>query len=467
MASGNIEAPPTAVTTARSSASAVSVSEARTIAVETYVWGYPLVLTDITRRVQTNVERPSGAGRAPINQFSHAATFPPATFRDIVRPSFDTLYSNAWLDVSDEPMVLTLPATKRYHVFQMMDAWTEVFAAPGIRMTGGKGGDYLVAGPGWLGDVPQGIELLRSPTDHVWILGRIQTNGAPDYDFVHQLQVQVALVPLSRFGKAYAPPKGKVDPSVDINTPPMITVNNMGAERFFRTLLESLKKNPPHVHDQGVVTRMKRIGLNPGMRFDFARLPALVRDALDEAAAVALKTLERRHAATAGTLRNGWSITTGAIGYYGGDYAYRALIALCGIGANRPEDAIYPSAITDNEGRPLEGAHRYVMRFEKGQTPPVDAFWSLTLYDAQGFPVENPIGRHAIGDRDRLRVGDDGSLTLYIQHASPGSVNESNWLPAPEGAFTLTMRCYSPRYEIAIGEWVPPPVKRVDRLEAK
>jgi len=172
--------------------------------------------------------------------------------------------------------------------------------------------------------------------------------------------------------------------------------------------------------------------------------------------------ISRRAEALARTTRNGWAVTNGAVGYFGGDYAFRAVIALYGLGANRPEDAIYPSAETDGEGLPLSGANRYVLQFAKGQTPPVDAFWSITLYDEHGFPVENAIGRQAIGDRDELAFDEDGSLPIYIQHASPGADKESNWLPAPEGPFTLAMRCYSPRMEIAIGEWLPPPVKRVE-----
>jgi hypothetical protein len=435
--------------------------EARTIAQETYVWGYPLVLMDATRKLQTNVDAPSAAGRAPLNQFAHAQTFPPAAFREVVRPNFDALYSVAWLDVGPEPLVMTLPTTDRYHVFQIVDAWTEVFAAPGSRMTGGKGGNYLIAGPGWSGDVPKSMELLRSPTRNVWIIGRIQTNGTDDYDFVHTLQARVTLTPLSRWGRHYAPAKAKVDPTVDMKTPPMIAVNGMNAETFFAALMEALKKNPPHVHDQGVVARMKRLGLEPGKSLEFGALPPLVQEALKAGVADGSKAIRRRAAALARATKNGWSITTGAIGYFGGDYAFRALIALFGLGANRPEDAIYPGAETDAEGRPLSGANRYVLQFAKGRTPPVDGFWSVTLYDEQGFPVENPIGRQAIGDRDKLKLDEDGSLTLYIQHETPSAGRQSNWLPAPQGTFALTMRCYSPRFEIAIGEWVPPPVKRV------
>ena len=440
----------------------VTPAQARAIAQETYIWGYPLVLMDVTRKVQTNVEAPSETGRAPLNQFVHAKTFPPASFRDIVRPNFDTLYSMAWLAVETEPLVMTLPKTDRYHVFQMMDGWSEVFAAPGTRVTGGQGGNYLIVGPEWRGDVPRDMELLRSPTAHVWIIGRIQTNGPGDYEFVHRVQAQIKLTPLSQWGKPYVPPKGKVDPNVDMKTPPMITVNKMNGETFFTALMAALGKDPPLIHDQGIVARMKCIGLEPGKSLDFNSLPAPVQQALKGAAIDGLKAINQHVESLGGALKNGWSIAKGAIGYFGADYSFRAFIALAGLGANRPEDAIYPGAITDGEGKPLSGANRYILHFPKGQTPPVDAFWSITLYDEKGFPVENPINRNAIGDRDKLKFADDGSLTLYILHQSPGAEKESNWLPAPQGTFALTMRCYSPRPAIASGQWAPPPIKRVE-----
>ncbi len=439
----------------------ISPELAREIAQETYIWGYPLVLIDITRKVMTNYEAPTGElGQAPMNQFAHAKTFPPASFRAVVRPNFDTLYSFAWLDLGPEPLVMTLPQTDRYHVFQMMDGWSEVFAAPGTRMTGGKGGNYLIVGRDWKGDVPKDMELLRSPTDIVWVAGRIQTNGPADYDFVHKLQDQITLAPLSQWGKDYVPPKGKVDPQVDMQTASVLAVETMDGEAFFTVLMEALKTNPPHVHDQGVVARMKRLGLEPGKSLDCKCLPDPVQQALQDAPADGLQVI-RKCAQNAGSVTNGWHIPPGAVGYFGADYTLRAATALYGLGANRPEDALYPVGHTDGEGKPLSGANRYILHFPQGQAPPVAAFWSITLYDEQGFPVESAIKRHALGDRDKLTFNHDGSLTLYIQHKSPGADKESNWLPAPEGVFTLLMRCFSPRPQATSGAWVPPPVQQV------
>lgn len=430
------------------------------IAQETYIWGFPIVLMDVTRKVMTNTEQPNGkTGRAPINQFGNAEKFPKANYHDVVRPNFDTLYSFAWLDLSEEPLVMTLPATDVYNVFEMMDAWTEVFAAPGTRMTGRKGGNYLVAGPawnGWKGDAPGEMELLRSPTNNVWIIGRIQTNGIADYNAVHQLQSQISLCPLSQWGNPnYVPPNGKFDPLVDLIPAPMTVVEKMNGEIFFTALMKALLTNLPHIHDQGTVERMKRLGLKPGQSLDFQSLPPPLQNALNDAAVDGLKAIQQQ-ILKLGVAENGWNMLMGAIGYYGADYLTRAAVSIYGLGANRPEDAIYPGS----SGDPLSGANCYSLHFPKWQTPPVNAFWSVTLYDEQGFAVENSIKRYALHNWDNLTFDTDGSLTLYIQNQSPGADKESNWLPAPTGVFTLLMRCYSPRPQIASGEWIPPAITK-------
>jgi hypothetical protein len=347
----------------------------------------------------------------------------------------------------------------------MADAWQEVFAAPGTRWNGGAGGNYLIVGPGWQGAVPQGMELLRSPTVHVWVVGRILTNIASDpsdYDFLHKIQAQMKLVPLSQWGNDYVPPKGKIDPTVDMKTPPTLALDKMSAEAFFAALLEDLKKDPPAIYDQTVVARMKRIGLEPGKSLDFKALPTPIQQALQDGATDGLKAVRKREKNLA-PLTNGWAkISSGAIGYYGADYSFRAAVALYGTGPNRPEDVIYMTANQDGEDQPLNGAKRYVLTFAKGQTPPADAFWSVVIYDQDGFRVPNRLNRFGLGDGNKLKYNDDGSLTFYIQHESPGADKELNWLPSPEGsAFDLLMRAYLPRPEIVSGEWEPPPVTNV------
>lgn len=439
----------------------VSPTLATEIATEAYVWGYPLVMMDATRRYMTNYAKPTGIpGQVPPNQFTHGRAFLPLSFRAVVRPNFDTLYSSAWLDLSKEPMVLTLPKTERYHVIPMHDAYSNVFAALGTRMTGGTGGHYLVAGPSWHGKIPSDMTLIQSPTNDVWIIGRTQTNGPGDFAYVNGLQDQMGLQPLSSWGKPYTPPAAAVDPTINMKLSPVPTVIGMDAKTFFTRMMEGLIKNPPSVHDQGVVTRMARIGLVVGKPLNFSALSPEMQQALQSGAAAGLAEI-RQSAKAIGAPHNGWYYTTGAIGYFGGDYLLRAATALDGIGYNRPEDAVYPLSSVDSTGAPLNGANRYAITFDKGQTPPVGAFWSLTVYDAEGFPVDNMLHRYAIGDRDALKFDADGKLTLYLQHDSPGEDKVSNWLPVPDAPFKLQMRLYSPSPSVASGTWEPPAISRL------
>lgn len=431
------------------------------IGVDAYTYAYPLVLMDVTRAQATNVERPGETfGRGPPDTFAHARIFPLADFRGVVRPNFDTLYSTAWLDVAREPLVVSVPDTGgRYYLLEMLDMWTDVFADPGARTTGTDAGHFAIVARGWKGKLPKGVEAIEAPTPRVWILGRTQTNGIADYAAVHRVQDGFRVTPLSRFGKAAAPRKGRVDPSIDMRTAPMEQVAKMDAGTFFARAAEAMRTQPPHEEDWPILARLRRIGLEPGRPFDLDAADPAVRQALERA----VPDARRRVAAKAedlGRLRNGWQMVTEGMGSYGADYLRRAAVAFVGLGTNLPEDAIYPQASVDAEGRPLSGTNAYVLHFDAGDEPPARAFWSVTLYDPEGFPVPNALERYALGDRDELVRNADGSLDLYVQHASPGDAREANWLPAPKGAFGLTMRIYEPAPEALDGRWVPPPVRR-------
>lgn len=431
------------------------------IGVEAYTYLYPLVLMDVTRRQAVNVEAGKVVGRGPMNAFTHVRTFPPADFRDVVRPNFDTLYSVAWLDLTQEPMVISAPDTQgRYYMLPMLDMWSDVFACPGKRTTGTAPVQFAVTPPGWQGALPEGVQQIAAPTPYVWIIGRTQTNGAKDYPEVHKVQDGYTVVPLSQFGKPVQPAPFKLDPTVDMQTPPMQQVDRMEAGEFFRYAAELLQVNPPHVTDQPIVARMRRIGLEAGKSFDLGRADPTVRKALERAAPDALRGIQRK-VPTLARVVNGWQLNTDTMGVYGTYYLKRAGVAMIGLGANLPEDAVYPFNLGDSDGKPLDGANRYVLHFPKEQIPPARAFWSVTLYDKDGFPTANALQRNAIGDRDALKYNADGSLDLYIQHASPGADKESNWLPAPADAFNLTMRIYYPQSRVLDGSWAPPPVRRV------
>jgi hypothetical protein len=439
----------------------VNEKTAYDIGVEAYTYLYPMVLMEVTRRQITNVEHVGDAPlHGPMNSFVHVPAFPPADFRAVVRPNFDTLYSSAWLDLTAGPMIVSVPESPRYYLLPTLDMWTDVFASPGTRTTGNGPGNFAFVGPGWSGDLPDGIKRIDAPTPMVWIIGRTQTNGVKDYETVNGFQSGISLTPLSTWGHEAPTPTGVVDPSVDAETAPLEQVFAMEAAPFFALASDLLRTHPPHYTDQPLLARMERAGFVAGQAFDLAAAETEVRGGFGRAVPDA-QTRARAFESKVGWVRNNWQMNTETMGCYGADYLKRAVVALIGLGANLPEDAIYPMAFTDSEGKPFDGGSEYLMHFDQEDLPPTAAFWSLTLYDAEGFQVTNRLDRFAIGDRDELTFNADGSLDLQIRHESPGEGMESNWLPAPEGGFNLCLRLYYPEPQAIDGTWAPPGVKRV------
>ncbi|MBO3273990.1 DUF1254 domain-containing protein [Pseudomonas schmalbachii] len=440
---------------------AISEEEIRAIAKDAYVYAYPLVLTHLTLQQLSNFAEPNDSVRGPANRFYHAREFPDPSRKTVIRSNVDTLYSAAVLDLKAEPVVLSVPATDRYFQLPILSLWTDVFAVPGTRTTGrNTARNFLVVGPQWHGTVPAGLEVIKSPTRYAWIIGRTQTNGVADYAKVHEIQDTLNLVPLSAWGNgAYVAPKGQVDPTIDMKTPPPAQVKKMEAATFFGRFAELLKDNPPNPTDYPMIHRLERAGFTVGQSFNLAAAPASVRQAFERGFADGMAQVAAEGRKAAGIGGQGWIYTTRA-GAYGVDYYYRAAVANFGLGMNLPQDAIYPSLAKDSEGRQLDGNNRYVLHFEKGKLPPVDAFWSVTAYDTDGYFIPNSLKRQAIGDRDKLASNADGSLDLYIQAESPGADKEANWLPVDKAPFNLLMRLYSPRGEIIDGSWTPPAVVR-------
>jgi hypothetical protein len=447
--------------TTPSSAEPIGKEEAHTIGVQAYLYLYPLVTMDITRKQLTNVEHAEGIN-APMNSFANIPAFPPADMKVVVRPNFDTLYSSAWLDLTKEPMIVSAPDTNgRYYLLPMLDMWTHVFASPGWRTTGTQAGSWAITPRGWTGSLPDGVERIDAPTPYVWIIGRTKTDGPADYDAVRKIQAGYRVTPLSRWGKAAEPVTGKVDTAVDMKTPPKIQVDTMPAGKYFAYAAEVLKLQPPHITDQPIVALMRRIGLEPGKSFELDKADPAVKEALQNVPEDALKLMGWK-LKTIARVVNGWSMNTDTMGVYGNYYLKRAIIAQYGLGANLPEDAIYPANLVDDTGRPLDGANTYTLHFDKGATPPVSAFWSVTLYDKEGYQVANQLNRFAVSSWMPFKYNPDGSLDLYFQNESPGEGKEVNWLPAPKGAFNLTMRLYAPKSEALTGLWNPPAVTRED-----
>jgi hypothetical protein len=449
--------------TASSAQSGVTPAEARAIAEDAYIYGYPLVTLEMTRRVTTNTAAPAGL-RAPMGQFAHARKFPPVTYRDIPGANADTLYSPAWLDLAKEPYILNTPdAEGRYFMMPMLDGWSDVFQAPGTRTTGTKAQTYAITGPNWKGKLPTGVTQYKSATNLVWIVGRTYTTGTEeDYAKAHSFQDKISLVPLSAYGKDYTPPQGKVDPDVDMKTSTTEQVIKMDAAAYFKLLATLMRDNPPTPADAPMVAQMAKIGLVPGKHWDISVQDPTVAKELALAPKAALAKI-MAHTPNAGKNVNGWVITMPA-GVYGTNYLHRACLNWQGPGWNRSEDAVLPVARVDGEGKALSGANKYVIHFAKGEQPPVKGFWSLTMYDAEGFFVPNPLDRVDLSQRSKFNFNDDGSLDLYIQKDSPGKDKEANWLPSPEGDFAMILRLYWPNEKapsILDGSWKPPAVRAV------
>jgi hypothetical protein len=441
--------------------SALTEQEAQAIALDAYIYFYPIMSMDLSRKQFTNG---TSDFKGPMNTFVNVPAYPPADFKGVVRSNFDTLYSVSWIDMTREPVVISAPDTDgRYYLLPMLDMWTDVFASPGWRTTGTKAGNFLVTPPGWNGAVPDGMTRISAPTPYVWVIGRTKTDGPPDYDAVHKIQAGYKVALLSEFGKAPKPVEFKPDPSIDMKTPPKVQVDTMAAGKYFAYAAELLKLHPPHVTDQPIIARMKKIGIEPGKSFDVGKLDPAVQKALESAPQDGQKLMAWK-LPTLARVANGWSMNTDTVGVYGNYYLKRAILAQQGLGANVVEDAIYPLNLGDETGKPLDGANKYTITFERGAAPPVNAFWSITLYDQEGFQVGNALNRFAVSSWMPFKYNSDGSLDLYFQNESPGKDMEANWLPAPKGPFNLTMRMYAPKSEALIGKWSPPPVTKAQGL---
>ena len=397
-----------AKTQSTSTATEATTTGAETVA-DAFIYGYPLVIMDATRRISTAVPSPAPT-RAPVNQFAHLPAFPDASFTDVVSPNADTLYSAAWLDLSTEPVVLSVPDMgNRYYLMPMLDAWTNVFSSPGTRTTGNSKKDFAIVGPGWSKPVPDGLTQIKAPTNIVWIIGRTQTNGKKDFDAVHAVQHQYLLTPLSSWGKQYhAPTDVPVDKNAETKTAPVDQVAQMDAATFFGRLNALMVSNPPSAADAPALARFAPFGIGPGKALD----PKGLDPVLEAGLKLGRTRLTEEAKKPKGTSVNGWDILSGDIGRYGADYTLRAVVALVGLGANLPDDAVYPHATKDSSGKPLTGANTYTVHFAKGALPPVKAFWSLTMYNAKQFFVDNPINRFA-----HRRPRSTGLRSRWIAHA--------------------------------------------------
>jgi hypothetical protein len=435
-------------------------ADAAKIATDAYIYGYPLVTMEYTRRSATNVAAPDGKS-APMGVLNKFRAYPAADDHRVTAPNADTLYTTAFIDVTDEPYVFTVPNSHgRYYLMPMLSGWTDVFQVPGKRTTGTGAQAYVITGPSFTGSVPAGFTQLKSPTGMVWILGRIYCTGTPaDYAAVHAMQDAIVLEPLHALGKPYTPPAGVVNPAWNSTLSVRDQVNALTTDQYFTELASLMVANPPAAADAPIVSEMAKIGLVPGKPFVSSALGADAAAALASVPKTAFGKIMASYA-SAGTEKNGWLLTLHT-GLYGTDYVHRALITAIGLGANRPQDAIYPTSTGPAPGQTYSGATVRVMHFAKGQLPPVNGFWSLTMYTPQYFFYQNPLKKYTVSARNSLATNADGSTDLYISHAAPAGVPVSNWLPAPAGAYILMLRLYDSKPTpptILDGSWAPPAV---------
>lgn len=451
------------------SADKLTTQEAVDIATDAYIYGYSLITTDVTRVQMSNVPKLEGL-HAPMGQFVNVKRYPPADFRGVSAPNADTLYSLAWMDLS-EPMVFSHPEMgDRYHLFEVVDLWMTASAkSPSSRTAGGNAANYLFTGPGWKGTVPQGMHHMPMATRYMCILGRTYADGTDaDYKAVNALQEQYKITPLSKWGKnfVYQAPPVNPNPGFSMTDAPQKVILGLGTEGYFDMMAKLMASDAPAAaEDKPMIEKMAKLGIVAGKDFEFSKLDPGVQAALKDIPTVALRKIEADKTSM-GKMVNGWIISKG-LGGYGTDYQKRAVVAAFGWPANRQDDAVYPYTEIDSKGEKLNGSNKYTLTFAKGQTPPVNAFWSITMYeiDKGWWFVPNRLNKFTVSPRNNLKTNDDGSITLYFQHESPGAEKESNWLPAPKGDFLPMMRMYWPKPEspsILDGSWVPPSVVRVE-----
>ncbi|WP_174184004.1 DUF1254 domain-containing protein [Nocardia barduliensis] len=423
--------------------------DAVTIAKDAYVFGYPLVLMDVTRV--------TAEATTPVNRFQHATSLPTPAQREVVRLDRDTLRSTAWLDLTSEPMVLQVPAIGRgrFWLAQVLDAWTNNVHNPSSRRPQAVSATppytYVVTGPGWSGVLPEGLTPLPVPTPTVWLIVRIQVDGGNDLEAARSVQQQLRLVPLSAWRAGAQPPMPDAPPTRESAQSPPERVAEMDPRVFFDRMCALLSVNPAAPEDTPAMRRFATIGIRPG---------GAVEGIPDTDLVTAVETAQQQMPVYLGARtvnENGWLIDPD-VGRYGVNYMLRAVIARVALGASLAENAFYPTLFASTDAGSESG--RFRLHFPPGQLPPVDAFWSLTAYGADSYLVPNPAGIYAVGHPAPVALNPDGSADIAVQYADPGAaVPAGNWLPIPEaGQFSLTLRMYAPKAEAVQGRWRPSPL---------
>jgi hypothetical protein len=431
-------------------AAPLTEAQADQIGTDAYVYGIPLMEFNRQAAEQTRVTVPNDLSDAPVNQLGNARQLGTASNAVFVQPNNDTLYTMGHLDLRAGPMVLHISAVphKRYFSFEFLDPYTNVFHYVGTRTTGDGAQTYVITGPKFHGKVPTGVKRIRSPYQLAWLVGRTLVYDQSDLPAVHKVQNGYKLLPLSAYvkhGLGWTPPR----PKKIVKTSPKVTEPT--GLQFFDKLGEALEASPPPARDHAILAQLRAVGVGPGLEPSKEHLSSAVVAGLDAAVAAGpahIAALKLQVAAASAVANNGWFVPPTDIGDYGIDYNLRAVVALNGIAANRPAEAMYIVGVegtADGKQGLLSGAEDYVVHFPAGQLPPAKYFWSLTMYNASFFLVSNPLNRYELASHTAgLTYNADGSLDIYVGHTAPAG-HESNWLPAPaSGQFEITLRLYGP-----------------------
>jgi len=436
------------------------------IATLAYIWGFSLVTMERQFNYVTSPNVPPGPGRGPANSVSCARDLANASFTDIVNINVDTIYCYAQFDLRNEPVVVVVPPiSDRYNTFQFLDAYTNSYNYLGQRASGVTGGTYLLVGSDWNGQVPEGMTKIWTPTNLAWLLNRILVKGPSDVPNVNAIQDKIIVKPLSEFqaNTTSSPaPVTETNVSKEIPIGPQPTLIAPTGIKIFDEIGAAMVGNPLNPPDPVLVTKLASIGIGPG-KVPSTEANDTIKTALQTGITKGQKMIDSK-VANIGTVVNGW-LTAPQAGVYGTDYLFRAATTQYGLGANIGQEAFYPSTFTDSQGLPLSGNSSYLIHFDPGQTPPVDSFWSVSMYNDKYLLIDNPINRYSIGKyTEGLKNNTDGSLDIYIQNKNPGPDKESNWLPSPEGSFLMFMRLYLPQPQALNGTWQLPLVEKVGEV---
>ncbi|WP_088068965.1 DUF1254 domain-containing protein [Gottfriedia luciferensis] len=422
---------------------------AYSLGLQAFIYGYPLLSLDRTKQLRATTKSNDWL---LLNKFRYSETLATADEKSAMAPNNDTLYYDAWLDLSKYPVMVNVPDTNdRYYSIQLVDAWDNTFNYIGRRTTGTKEGHFVIVPPNWKGTLPEGVTKIQAPTDHVWALGRILVRNDNDLTEAVKLEKKFTITKLD----------GK-NPILNERRNVLLTnskVEALTSKDFLTLLNEKIRKNMPSQEEFSFLDQFKEIGIDPTVKDPLKNISQDTLKGVDRAIKDAIDIIKYKAQQRASS--KDWHFSFDG-GVYGHNYLLRSVIAFNGTVAHIPEEALYSSTLVDNTSTQLNGKYQYVLHFDKGKLPDVQAFWSLTMYGTDFYLVKNPINRYKIGNfSDDLKYNQDGSLDIYIQHDLPKG-NESNWLPAPEGDFKLIMRFYQPSFNVLNGSYKMPSVQKIN-----